>query len=646
MDATTSFIRLEHRPYIFRGYHLELGSPGVVFVLSIDSTINHLGISLDQINAKISVLLALEIEKLDDVKDFPNDLSFQLLKELYSWNSALQKVAGWPNIIVAKRNYFRRIDNTELFSLAIPCADGHQLKVEQTFKWLITLFNKILNNEDMANASEEFKLVMSNLASNVPKNLNTKNFIESAVKLEIPWRFIQQNVIQYGWGSQSHWMDSTFTENTSSLSTKLVRNKFTASAILKSVGIPVPEHFIATNVEGAVKAANKLTYPVVVKPIDQDGGNGVAAGIHDEALLRKMFTVAKEYSNEILIEKHVEGKDYRLQVFKGKLIWVSHRQPGGVTGDGKSTIKQLLEALNNEPLRGEPGSNASYKRIHLDDEVYDLLNEQKVKLSSKPVLGRFIRLRRIANVAFGGRSIPVNLDEIHPDNQKLVELTSKLLRLDMAGVDLIIPDIKQSWLISGAAICEVNAQPQVWSHLTTELLKKIIRGQGRIPVIFVLGTQQHQEWIEQLVASIGQHGYRVGVAEKHRARLGLEVVMHNSQNLLQSAQALQMNKQVDCLLVCADDIELTSLGLPCDKFDMLILLDAPKGNTSNSAWLDFIRLLRRGCTGVTLINQESDEINSLMHSIKNDTVKPLRLDQIHNFVINGFQRNLKKISTS
>jgi cyanophycin synthetase len=437
-------------------------------------------------------------------------------------------------------------------------------------------------------------------------------------------------------------MDSSFTENTSIIATRLARNKFNAAAILKNAGIPVPEHRVLRDVENAVKVANQLGYPVVVKPINQDGGNGVAAGLKDEELVRQAFVAAKKFSKEVLIEKHIEGNDYRLQVFRGKLVWVSHRQPGGVTGDGKSTIKQLLETLNQEPLRGEPGSNALLKRIHLDDEANALLAEQNVKLTTKPKAGEFIRLRRIANVASGGRPMVVDLAEVHPDNQKLVELTARTLRLDMAGVDLIIPDIKQSWLTSGAAICEVNAQPQVWPQLTTELLKKITRGQGRIPVIFALGTQQHQQWINSMAESIAQLGCRVGIAEKHQARLGADVVMYNSQNVLQSAQALLMNKQVDALLVCVDDTELAKLGLPCDKFDMLILLDAPDSDNKQKAWLDFARLLSRGCTGISLINEESPQLNAILDLINKESVKPMKLDQIQNLVIESFKKGMKK----
>jgi len=644
--AMTTFITLKQKPNFIYGYMLDLGSPSVIFVLEINGKVKDLDISAEAINATLEALSALEVTKLETLKGADSDLGLQLIKALIEWNTALHKAAGWAAVSGNKSMPVRRIDKNGLFSITVPCADGHQLYVSQAFQWLMNMFNKILSHEDLSNSAKELKRVISNLAVYAPQGLNSKNFIESAVKLGIPWRNVQQNVVQYGWGSQSHWMDSSFTENTSLIATRLVRNKFSAAAILKSAGIPVPEHRVVTDVESAVKAATKLGYPIVVKPINQDGGNGVAAGLNDENLVRQAFAAAKKFSKEVLIEKHVAGNDYRLQVFRGKLVWVSYRQPAGVMGDGKSTIKKLLETLNQEPLRGEPGSNALLKRIHLDDEANALLAEQNVKLSTKPKVGEFIRLRRTANVASGGRPMIVDLADVHADNQKLVELAARTLRLDMAGVDLIIPDIKQSWLSTGAAICEVNAQPQVWPQLTTELLKKMTRGQGRIPVIFALGTQQHQHWISTLADSIGKLGCRVGVAEKNQAKLGADVVMHNSQNVLQSAQALLMNKQVDCLLVCVDDTELANLGLPCDKFDILILLDAPDGNNKQKMWLDFARLLSRGCTGISLINQESQALNSILDLINKDTVKPMKLDQIQKLVIDSFQKGLKKTSAN
>lgn len=639
--ALTQMINLRQKPHFIRGYQIDMGCPCVVFTVEINEDTSALKISLDEVSAKFSQLTGLEISQVEQLKVVPDSRLLQFAKLMIGWSLALQKAAGWPNFYTDKDIRVRQIGEKNMFSLRIPCADGHQLYASQAFQWLVSVFNKILNHQDLTADEKNYDRVLKSLMLCAPQGMNTKNFIESAVKLGIPWRYVHQNVVQYGWGSQSHWMDSSFTENTSLIATRLARNKFSAADVLRKAGIPVPEHILVTDIDNALKAANMLGYPVVVKPADQDGGSGVAAGLKDEDALRSVFPAARKLSKQVLIEKHIEGNDYRLQVFRGKLIWVSHRQPGGVTGDGKSTVKQLLEILNNEPLRGEPGSQSSLKRIHLDDEAKALLQEQGLKVSSKPNAGEFIRLRRTANVATGGKPIAIDLNEVHPDNKRLAEQAAKALRLDMAGVDLIIPDIRRSWLETGGAICEVNAQPQVWPKLTLELLKKLTYAQGRIPVIFLLGTQQQREWISKLAGSFGEIGCRVGIADRNQAVLGRDLIMRNSHSLFDSAQALLMNRQVDCLLVCVDDFEIASTGLPCDKFDVLVLLDSPEA-VDQKKWLDFARMLRHGCTGTTMMNEDSEQLNSMPDNKDKDLFKAMTLEHIHHLLKDGFQKVIRK----
>ena len=157
--------------------------------------------------------------------------------------------------------------------------------------------------------------------------------------------------------------------------------------------------------------------------------------------------------------RNISGRDYRLNVFNGELIWAIERVPGGVTGDGKSSITKLVELLNSDPLRGE-GTHAPLKQLNLDDEARQLLRQYSRDENSVPAEGEFVRLRRNANVATGGTPVSV-FDQIHPDNKLLAIRAAAALRLDLAGVDLLIPDIGQSWKLGGAAVCEVNSQPNL-----------------------------------------------------------------------------------------------------------------------------------------------------------------------------------------
>lgn len=637
MMSATPLIALKHKPNFIYGYQVDLACPAIELVIEIHDDINGINLDVDEVNSKITELTnVVSIHHLQ-VDSAISDINLKLIQLLIEWNLTLHKAAGLPMIYAGKGVPVRQLTKN-VFTLAIPCMDGNHLITVKAFVWLLSVFNNILRQQPNLNQEKEFKFIVKKLSEYAPKGINTTKFIESAIKLGIPWSRVQQNVIQYGWGSQSQWMDSSFTENTSLISSRLARNKVSTAAILRNSSIPVPDHLAVKSVDDATKFAIELGYPVVVKPIDQDGGNGVSAGLMDEASVRDAFAKAVKFSKNVLVEKHIAGDDYRLQVFRGELIWVSHRQPGGVTGDGKSTVNQLVTLLNSNPKRGEAGTNALLKKIEIDEEALGLLKEQQLTIKSKPALGQFVRLRRTANVATGGTPTPVMLNDVHPDNKKLVELAAKLLRLDFAGVDLIIPDIKTSWLESGAAICEVNAQPQIWPQLTEELLKKIVNKQGRIPTIFALGTKNHRDWINHLVDDLGKIGCRVGVAENNQASVGPDVVVYHSKHLLQSAKALQANKDVDCLILCVDDTSLASIGLPSDRFDLLMLLDGPSEANQMKQWINFTQILSRTCHGAVVVNAESEQLRNLVESFNNQSVKIMSLFSIHNFVVDNFHK--------
>jgi cyanophycin synthetase len=278
---------------------------------------------------------------------------------------------------------------------------------------------------------------------------------------------------------------------------------------------------------------------------------------------------------------------------------VVERFPGGVTGDGLNTVAQLLVAVNGQPLRGKPGSKALLKHIPLDGEALSLLQEQGLDPQSVVSEGVFVRLRRAANVARGGTPVPV-LDPVHPDNLALVVRATRVLRLDLAGVDLLIPDIRRSWLESGAAICEVNAQPQLWSTQPAYLLGRLVQGQGRIPVVVVLGLSGDGAFIDGLRQTLSSQGWRVGMASPIGASIDGHRVRVEANNVFAAAQALICDPSVDLLLLCLADDGLLRTGLPVDRFDVLVLAGAAQTDAmapSWPRWRGFALALLPACNG-------------------------------------------------
>lgn len=428
--------------------------------------------------------------------------------------------------------------------------------------------------------------------SNVPR------FVRAAYEMDVPFFLLPGDVYQYGQGSRARWMDSSFTDITPVISAKLARNKVLASALLRQSGIPVPSHQLAGDVETALQVAQRLGYPVVVKPADLDGGLGVAAGLCSEEEVRQAFAHARQLSQQILVEKHVEGRDYRLTVFNGEVNWAIERVPAGVMGDGLRTVAQLVDQVNADPRRGV-GPHAPLKRMELDQEALSLLSKEGLTTDSVPEDGRFVRLCRAANVASGGTPKAV-FDRVHPDNARLAVRAAEALRLDLAGIDMLIPDITVSWRESGAAICEVNGQPNLGqttaAHLYGPMLQQLMDGAGRVPVTVVMGAHNPEAWVNALEQLWQSKGFRVGVALHDEVRAGGEIVHQGTLTPFAGGRMLVLDRRVDALLVVIGDDSVLRTGLPVDRCDFLFLagdrIDSVDSRATTHRGLWFAELLR------------------------------------------------------
>ncbi|MDP1534559.1 MAG: acetate--CoA ligase family protein, partial [Rubrivivax sp.] len=278
------------------------------------------------------------------------------------------------------------------------------------------------------------------------------------------------------------------------LGTRLARDKFRTAQVLRQLGLPGPTHARATSPQHAVQLARRIGYPVVIKPADRDQGQGVSADLQDDAAVLAAFAFAARCSEHILVEKHADGRDYRLTILNGRLIKTIVRRAAGVVGDGQHSIAELVEQLRSDPAHRRAGQLRGHAPLELDAQAHALLAQHAMASQTVPDRGRFVALRRRANVSAGGTPELV-VGGIHPDNQRLAERAALALQLDLAGVDLIMPDIGQSWLQTGALICEVKGQPQLGSSTTPgiyqQVLRELVSTPWRMPVVLVIdaGTQ-------------------------------------------------------------------------------------------------------------------------------------------------------------
>lgn len=443
----------------------------------------------------------------------------------------------------------------------------------------------------------EVAALVSKLAQAAPQGFNALHFLRAAHELGVPWSPLSQNVYQVGWGSRSRLLSSSFTDATPQISTMLARDKVGAAAILRAGGLPVPAHAAVQNEDDAVRHAQALGYPVVVKPADLDGGVGVAARLESPEAVRAAYFAARKHSPRVLVEKHIHGRDYRLHVVGEEVQGILERVPGGVTGDGVQSVKALLEQQNL--ARKTAIDDRKYlKQMEFDDEARRMLTALGLDAASVPAPGQVVQLRAMANVASGGVPVPLDPAQAHPDNLELALRAARLLRLDVAGVDLLIPDVTRSWMEVGAAICEVNAQPQMFTTLHQPMLRSLLGGgDGRIPVLVVLGEAAAREVAEAVHARLDSPACTAGLAGPEGVWISTHCIARGPTGLLQGGRMLLRDPKVDAVVLSlAGDPRLPPGGWPVDRCEVLVLAaTAPKGPPDKvvaGVWLDSVHMLR------------------------------------------------------
>jgi cyanophycin synthetase len=481
---------------------------------------------------------------------------------------ALLQEARWP-LLDPLAIVRRRTPAEDRVRVAFPSLHDRTQGIHLALGAAVKLLHDVAAQSTEENAAvADLKAQVKAVRAFAPSGMNTLNFLEASHAQGIPWARVAHNVYQYGWGAKGRWLNSSFTDQTPVIAATIARDKRLASIVLHRAGLPVPEHLNVTTLEEALEAAKQLGYPVVVKPADLDGGLGVFTFLESSAAVRDAFTAASRFSPNLIVQQHIMGNDYRLQVFQGEVFWATHRKPAGVTGDGTHSVRDLVKQINADPRRG-PADSPGLKWIILDDESDAWLARQKLDLDTVPEEGRVVRLRGAANVTMGGTIEPV-LEITHPDNVALAARAARVLRLDLAGVDLLIADIRRSWREIGAAICEVNAQPEMSPHLPAQLLRQLVAGQGRIPVVMVIGGDVRASHCKAFFEAFARLGKGVGIGTTHASVSGVQV----SKGALDSfdvAQCLLSDPAVRAIALHVEDIGLMHSGLPFDRIDHLVL---------------------------------------------------------------------------
>ncbi len=439
--------------------------------------------------------------------------------------------------------------------------------------------------EGIAKGSAEVELVgqlqreLKALAREYSSGPSTAALLSCAKARGIPILSLVEGTWQLGYGSEARRLAASLTGNTSALAVDLACDKWATRCLLAASGLPVPSGQLAKNWEEVEKAARNLGFPLVIKPVSANQGKGVSTGIVNIQQARAAWNLAQAWG-EVLVEKQIPGRDFRLLVVGGEVVAASHRRPPSVVGDGKRTVAELIAAVNADPLRGE-GHERPLTKLPLDEITVGVLSTQGYNLSSIPSYGIGVDLRYSGNLSTGGTAADVT-EELHPHNRELAQRAVRILGLDVAGVDLICQDLTSPLGEQGGAIIEVNAAPGLRMHLYPQagegrpVAQRIIeqllpQGQGRIPLVAVTGTNGKTTTVRMLGHTLARQGLFVGLATTDGIYLDGELAVEGDNTGPWSAQVVLRDPLVEAAVLEVARGGILRGGLGYDKAQVAVI---------------------------------------------------------------------------
>ena len=350
---------------------------------------------------------------------------------------------------------------------------------------------------------------------------STGSIVDEAVARDIPWiRLGTNSLVQLGYGVNQMRFQATITCKTSNIAVDIACNKEETKRMLDLASIPVASGSICVDEEDLENTIKKIGYPIVIKPLDGNHGKGASINVVTWEDAVAGLEYAKKYSRRVIVEKFITGFDFRVLVIDNKLVAAAKREPAHVIGDGKQTIQQLIDETNRDPRRGYGHENV-LTQIDVDRDTLDLLEKLNYTVDSVPKNGEIVYLKSTANLSTGGTSIDVT-DMMHPENIFLCERISRVIGLDICGIDIMAENLTQPLKENGGCILEVNAAPGFRMHLApSEGLPRNVAAPvidmlyppgkpSRIPIIAVTGTNGKTTTTRLLAHIVKNNGFKVG----------------------------------------------------------------------------------------------------------------------------------------
>ena len=462
----------------------------------------------------------------------------------------------------------------------------------------------------------------------------TYSIVEEAQKRNIPFlRLDEGSLVQLGYGSRHKRVESAITSYTSSIAVDVAGDKDRTKKLLTSANIPVPFGEVVSDVENLKKVIDSIGFPVVLKPLNGNHGKGATINITNWLCAMTAFQRAQKFSEKVVVEKFVPGHDFRVLIVNDKYVAAALRKPACVIGDGRSTIQELINAVNKDPRRGTCHEKV-LTAITVDEVTMELLAKSNYNLDSVLPLGEELFLKPTGNLSTGGTATDVT-DEVHPDNIFLFERLARVMGLDICGIDVMAPDLKTPIRENGGVVLEVNAAPGFRMHLEPtsgqprNVAKPVIdmlfkSGNGRIPIVAVTGTNGKTTTSRLIATMAKQAGFVTGYTTTDGIYINDQLVLKGDCSGPQSAQFILKDPCVEyAVLECARGGILRS-GLGFDQCDCAVVTNVAEDHLGLDG-IDSLEKLAKvksvlpetvSSTGFAVLNADDDRVYAMKDTLK------------------------------
>lgn len=430
---------------------------------------------------------------------------------------------------------------------------------------------------------------LSELDEDVRLGPSTGSIVDAALARNIPYRRMTEgSMIMFGWGSKQRRIQAAEIDSTSAISEAIAQDKQLTKMLLATAGVPVPLGREVTTPEDAWAAACEIGLPVVIKPKDGNQGKGVTVNISTREQLVAAYTAASDFGDEILVERYLPGNDFRLLVVGNKLVAASRRDPPHVVGDGKHTIRELVDQVNSDPRRGT-GHSTSLTVIRFDDIALACLATQGFVADSIPPYGQRVTLRHNANLSTGGSATDVT-DDVHPEVAERAVAAAQMVGLDICGVDMVCDSILHPLEDQGGGVVEVNAAPGLRMHLSPsygkgrpvgEAIISTMFGEhenGRIPIVAITGTNGKTTTVRLITHLLAQKGLRVGMTNTDGVYIAGQRIDTGDCSGPKSARNVLQHPDVDAAVLETARGGMLREGLAFDRCDVAVVTNIGSGD--------------------------------------------------------------------